>query len=55
MVRQHFDEVFPMTVAQLKFNLNEIASAQTHSERALLCRNLLEASAQHERLRALCC
>ena len=36
-----------MTVEQLKFKLNEIASAQTHSERALLCRDLLEAAVSY--------
>ena len=31
-----------MTVEQLKSELNKIASAQTHSECVLLCRDLLE-------------
>ena len=33
-----------MTVEQLKLKLKEIASAQTHTECALLCRDLLEAA-----------
>lgn len=36
-----------MTVNQLKSNLNKIASAQTHSECALLCRDLLEAAVDY--------
>ena len=36
-----------MTVEQLKFKLNEIVSAQTHSECALYCRDLLEAAVSY--------
>ena len=36
-----------MTVEQLKFRLNKIASSQTHSECALLCRELLEAAVSY--------
>ena len=36
-----------MKVEQLKFKLNEIASSQTPSECALLCRVLLEAAVSY--------
>ena len=36
-----------MTVEQLKTGLNKIASSQTHSECALLCRDLLEAAVSY--------
>ena len=36
-----------MTVEQLKSKLNKIASSQTHSECAILCRDLLEAAVSY--------